>query len=119
MKTLQTKSHRQLKKLAWTYFSKFIRDRDKKCFTCGKKTENAGHWKHGHTKVGFFSEINVRGQCVRCNLHLSGNLGVYTLKMAKIYGQKKAEKMWKDFNKDHNWTRKELIGIIKKYVPEK
>jgi len=27
--------------------------------------------------------------------------------------------MWKDFNKDHNWTRKELIGIIKKYVPEK
>jgi len=39
--------------------------------------------------------------------------------MSKIHGQEKAEKLWKDFSKDHNWTRKELISIIKKYVPLK
>lgn len=115
MKRLEKQSQRWLKKKAWEVFSKFIRKRDPKCFTCPNKTENAGHWRHGRTKTGFFDEANVRGQCSRCNLYLSGNEAVYSLNMVKIYGLKKAEKMWKEFSKDHNWTRKELIEIIKKY----
>ena len=115
MKPLEKQSQRWLKKKAWELFSKYIRERDKVCFTCGAKTDHAGHWRHGHTKVGFFNEKNVNGQCVKCNLYLSGNLGEYTLKMGKKYGLKKAEQMWKYFSKDHNWTRKELIEIIKKH----
>jgi hypothetical protein len=118
MKILEKQPHRWLKKKAWTYFSAFIRKRDKKCFTCKTgKSQNAGHWRHGHNKAGFFNETNVNGQCVRCNLHLSGNLGEYTLRMGKKYGIEVAEKMWKEFSKDHNWTRKELIEIIRKYEP--
>ena len=113
---LEKRDQRWLKKKAWTLFSAFIRKRDKKCFTCGGKVENAGHWKHGHTKAGFLNEDNVHGQCIRCNLHLSGNLGEYTLKMTKIHGVEKANKMWKEFSKDHNWTRSELIEIINKYA---
>ena len=106
----------KLKKEAWKVFSRFIRERDKVCFTCKKgKAQNAGHWRHGHNKIGFLDEENVHGQCVRCNLWLSGNQQVYTLKMVSIYGEEETNKMWKYFNKDHNFTRKELIGVIKKY----
>ena len=116
MKQLEKQSQRWLKRKAWEVFSKFVRERDKVCFTCKKgKADNAGHWKHGHTKAGFFDKRNVNGQCAKCNLYLSGNLGEYTLKMGKKYGLKKAEQMWKEFSKNHNWTRKELIEIIKKY----
>lgn len=112
---LEKRDHRWLKKEAWRVFSKFIRDRDPVCFTCPNKTENAGHWRHGHTKAGFFDVRNVHGQCVRCNLHLSGNGQVYSLKMAEIYGLKKTKRLWEEFNKVHLFTRKELIKIIKKY----
>lgn len=114
MKVLEKQNQRWLKKKAWEVFSRYIRERDPICFTCKNKSQNAGHWKHGHTKWGFFNEENVHGQCIRCNLHLSGNLGEYTLKMTNIHGAD-ANRMWKEFNKDHNWTRKELIGIIKRY----
>jgi hypothetical protein len=112
---LEKRDQRWLKKEAWRVFSAWVRKRDPMCFTCENKTENGGHWRHGHTKVGFFDEKNVHGQCSRCNLYLSGNGTVYSLKMAKIHGVEKAEEMWKEFSKDHFWGRKELILIIEKY----
>lgn len=119
MKILEKQSQNWLKKKAWVNFSLFIRKRDLKCYTCDEikpyKELQAGHWKHGHTKVGFFSPENVHAQCGRCNTYLSGNLGEYTLRMGKTYGIDKATKMWKEFSKAHNWTRKELIILINKY----
>lgn len=112
---LEKRPIKWLKKKAWEVFSLFIRQRDEKCITCGGKVENAGHWRHGHTKAGFFDKRNVNGQCSRCNLYLSGNGSVYSLKMVRKYGVKKAEEMWKEFSKDHIFTRKELINIIKEY----
>jgi len=115
MKPLEKRPIRWLKKEAWKKFSAFIRSRDPNCFTCENKTNCAGHWRHGHTKAGYLDERNINGQCSRCNLFLSGNGTVYSLKMAKKYGLKEAEKMWKEFSKDHIFKRKELINIIKKY----
>jgi hypothetical protein len=118
MKVLEKQSQKWLKKRAWLVFSKFIRKRDKKCFTCGADTTQAGHWRHGHTKAGFFDPRNIRGQCTKCNLYLSGNGQVYSLRMAELYGLEEANKMWKEFSKDHNWTRRELIEIIKTFEKE-
>ena len=119
MKPLEKQNQRWLKKKAWELFSLYIRQRDLKCFTCDVikpyKELQAGHWRHGHTKKGFLDERNVHAQCPKCNTYLSGNLGEYTLRMGKIYGIAETEKMWKEFSKDHNFTRKELIEIIKKY----
>lgn len=115
MKILEKQSQRWLKKRAWTLFSTFIRKRDPICFTCKNPTDNAGHFRHGHTKAGFFNEINVNGQCSRCNLYLSGNLGEYAIRLAKNVGLSELEKLKKEWDKDHNWTRKELIQLIIKY----
>ena len=109
-----------LKKRAWNLFSIFIRIRDGGiCYTCGEKDSikrmDAGHWRHGKTKVGWLDERNVHCQCSKCNRYLSGNLVAYTLNMAREYGQKEVEKMWKEFSRDKTWKREELIEKIKYY----
>ena len=76
----------RLKDRAWKTFSLFIRNRDKKCFTCTGKAENAGHFWHG---VLDFDEENIHGQCVHCNKWLSGNLAVYAVNLLKLLGKKK------------------------------
>ncbi len=79
----------RLKDKAWSVFSKFIRERDKKCVTCKvNNAENAGHFWHA---VLDFDEMNVNGQCVRCNKWLSGNLAVYSTYLIEKYGIKAFE----------------------------
>lgn len=75
------------KKNAWDTFSKWIRNRDKRCVTCGK-TEGlqAGHFWHNCLD---FDEMNINAQCERCNHYLSGNLAVYASYLIAKYGQKK------------------------------
>ncbi len=76
-----------LKDKAWKIFSKYIRARDKRCVTCDKGlAENAGHFWHA---VLDFDEMNVNGQCVRCNKWFSGNLAPYSTYLIKKYGIKK------------------------------
>lgn len=119
MKPLEKQSQRWLKKEAWRLFSLYIRKRDLKCFTCDVvkpyKELQGGHFRHGHTKEGFFDERNVHAQCPRCNTYLSGNLSEYGLRLAQNYGLQNMISLKRKWDKDHNWTRKELIQIIKKY----
>lgn len=89
-------SRKILKDKAWTIFSVYIRLRDRAtCFTCDKriwdedigeftiKGFNAGHYIHN---VLDFDEMNINCQCIRCNHHLSGNLGEYSLRLIEKYG---------------------------------
>lgn len=76
-----------LKDKAWKVFSKWIRNRDKKCVTCPNGlAENAGHFWHN---VLDFDEENINGQCVRCNKWLSGNLAPYSVYLLRKLGKKK------------------------------
>ncbi len=72
---------------AWDVFSKWIRERDKRCVTCGAlEGLQAGHFWHN---VLDFDEMNINAQCARCNHYLSGNLAVYASYLISKYGQKK------------------------------
>lgn len=76
-----------LSRKAWDTFSKWIRQRDGKCVTCGSTNQlQAGHFWHG---VLDFDEMNINAQCKRCNVHLSGNLGIYAVFLIEKYGLKK------------------------------
>ncbi len=118
---LEKKSFKSLKKLAWTLCSQYIRKRDcpngyGKCFTCLNAIEysncDAGHYIHGSTKATYFLEENIHGQCKKCNLYLSGNGVVYTIKMIDKYGRKKVDDLFILSKKAHTHTRKELIELI-------
>lgn len=73
------------KDTAWKWFSLYIRLKYPKCVTCGAPTTQAGHYWHN---VLDFDEVNVHGQCTRCNHFLSGNLAVYSSYLIKRYGIK-------------------------------
>lgn len=77
----------RLKDKAWKVFSKWIRQRDKRCVTCGSiKSLQGGHFWHN---ILDFDEMNVNAQCAYCNHYLSGNLAVYSTYLIKKYGIEK------------------------------
>lgn len=103
----------KLHKKAWGVFSKWIRKRDNNiCFTCGKEANQAGHYIHGDA-VDFVEE-NIHAQCVRCNMYLSGNLGIYGEKLVRSIGQDRIDEIRLQKN-TKKYTRDELEEIIRKY----
>ena len=105
-----------LKKKTWNVFSKWIRNRDKKCITCGSTSSlQAGHFWHG---VLDFDEMNINTQCAGCNHFKSGNLAVYSTYLIRKYGIKK----FKQLDLRHTRalageykTDKQYLDIIDKY----
>lgn len=101
-------------------FSRYIRQKysDKEwmcqCYTCWDKH----HWKdmqNGHfvSRANYkyrWDEHNCRPQCVKCNIFLSGNYKIYTIKMVNEYGNEKIIEMIQD---------KELIKIRTYEIEEK
>jgi hypothetical protein len=72
----------------WRKCSEYVRRRDQGvCYTCGDrkdwKYQDAGHFIHGKTKPTYFDTRQIKCQCQRCNHFLSGNLGVYGVKLAR------------------------------------
>jgi len=101
------KSASKEKKLAWSWFSKYIRARDcidttggieqGRCYTCDKLVPfnqlQSGHFQPGRTNNLLFDEDQVHIQCARCNLFLSGNWVAYLKHMRKDYGDKAVDEM--------------------------
>lgn len=92
------------------------------CVTCG----TVGWWKGSSIGGGFietghflssraasiiFEERNAHPQCKRCNRHLSGNQGAYTLWMSHVYGQEEIDRLERLKNKVRQFTREELVDL--------
>jgi len=105
----------RLKDNAWQTFSKYIRTRDKRCFTCKGGSENAGHFHHNCLD---FDEENIHGQCVRCNKYLSGNLSVYAINLLRLLGKRKFDALtirhYRSM-KSQKYDEKYYEDIIEKY----
>src|SRR3990167_2626474 len=117
-KLLETKIHRKidLHRKAWETFSRWVRNRDKRCITCGSTVQlQAGHFWHACLD---FDEMNINTQCKHCNHFWSGNLAHYSVYLLNKYG----EKAFKDLEQRH-WlalrgeykTDQQYLDIIKKY----
>ena len=73
-----------LRDKAWSTFSKWIRNRDKRCVTCGNtETLQAGHFWHACLD---FDEVNINAQCTGCNKWRHGNLAKYSTYLIRKYG---------------------------------
>ena len=103
------------------YFNIYIRKRDKdnNCISCGKKSEqyHAGHFiaksNTYHNKLGLrWDEYNVNKQCVRCNIHLHGNLLKYRRGLVEKIGEEKVIQL-EDFNTSIDYSLVELEEMVK------
>lgn len=91
-----------------------VRQRDNGvCFTCGVKKPieemNAGHFIHKNCLD--FNKMNINCQCVKCNQYLSGNLGIYAIKLIEKYGKEQVDNLIFDGQKTHKFTLGELETI--------
>lgn len=120
-------THKRPKSLPWllsscqTYFNKWIRlrDQDKGCISCGGKIQEAGHYlSRGHHGALRFNEMNVNGQCTRCNCFLHGNLINYRHGLVARYGEDKVLLLESCKNNVKKWTRGEVEIMIKFYKQE-
>lgn len=108
-------------------FNKWIRerDRDQPCISCGRYvTLQAGHfYSAGHYPGLRFDPDNVHGQCLRCNMYLSGNLIEYQNGLLDRIGEQRLAKLC--FKADqykkrsYRWNRFFLEETIKKYSNDK
>jgi len=102
-KKVKKKTISELKKEAWTVFSKWVRNRDNwKCYTCGKQYDgtgssrgglHAGHFISRRHNATMFNEMNVHGQCMYCNMWDYGNSGVYAQNLIRDYGKEKFDEL--------------------------
>ena len=103
---------------AQTTFNSWIRlrDKDKGCISCGGEVHHAGHYlsagHHGHLR---FNEMNVNGQCLRCNNFLHGNLINYRIGLVKRYGEQKVQYLESCAHGVKKWSKTELQAIIETY----
>lgn len=120
-KLLKKKTISQLKKEAWTVFSKWVRNKDRGvCYTCKKSgltgsNYHAGHFISRRHNAVMFNEVNVRGQCMFCNLWDYGNSGAFAAEIIKEHGQEVFENLIKQSRQVKQFTVGELEEIIKKY----
>tara|TARA_R110000868_G_scaffold326607_1_gene587619 strand:- start:472 stop:822 length:351 start_codon:yes stop_codon:yes gene_type:complete len=109
----------KLKKKAQDKFNAWIRnrDKDKGCISCGASIDHAGHYfSAGHHSALTMDEMNVHGQCLRCNNFLHGNLIKYRMGLISRYGESHViELESKSVNAVKKWSRQELEEIILKY----
>lgn len=107
-----------LTKKAQTVFNAWIRrrDSDKGCISCGGQVDHAGHYlsagHHGHLR---FNEMNVNGQCLRCNNFLHGNLINYRQGLVNRYGKQKVQYLESCAHGVKKWSKTELQAIIETY----
>lgn len=105
---------------AQTVFNKWIRERDKEkgCISCNGPVEQAGHYfSQGHHSALRYNEMNTAGQCIRCNMYLSGNLIKYRQGLVKRYGEKEVLRLEQmaEIHRKWKWERFDLENIIIKY----
>jgi hypothetical protein len=116
----------QLKKRVWKQFSIWIRLREADaegytvCVTCGErkfwKTEmQAGHFIRGRLNANLFDERGCRAQCLRCNIHLQGNVVLYYKFMLATYGQEVIDELLEQNNQTRKWLPGELAALLEKY----
>ena len=105
----------KLKKQLDSVFSKWVRKQSSQCYTCPNRATQAGHYVSRMHNALRYSEINVHPQCVVCNVFKHGNMDVYALRLQKQYGADILEKLAAEKQKIKQFTKNELIELIKKY----
>jgi hypothetical protein len=108
--------------LAQQDFNAYIRerDRDKGCISCNGPVQHAGHYfSQGHHSALRYNEMNVNGQCERCNTFLHGNLIHYRNGLIKRYGLEKVLMLESSSRRTvKKWSDAELQAIRELYKSE-
>ena len=120
-KKKKSTTNAKIKKLAWKFFSEYIRQRDDGvCISCGKKDfwrkMDAGHYIPKTAGLSlYFDERNVNCQCTYCNRWMHGNLAKYAIALRKKYGEMILEELDKKREEFKKYSIVDYQKMIEKY----
>lgn len=97
-------SPKTLKKKLWELCKQIIRLKyGNTCYTCDKQGLAGSSWHTGHfiaSSIGGaflrYDLRNLRPQCYRCNIDLSGNGAIFYRKMVEREGQEYVDRIFRD-----------------------
>lgn len=111
-KKQKKKTPKQLKDILWNHCKRIIRARhidtngNWHCYTCGHLIDEPTKAQTGHfiasSICGAFLRYdlrNLRVQCYRCNINLSGNGAMFYRNMVQEVGQEAVDQLFIDKNK--------------------
>ncbi len=77
------------------WFSRYIRLRDKKCYTCDTTSPKlqCGHFVPRQYLATRYDEINNHAQCYACNMLFGGQPSRYALNLERDYGKDIVQKL--------------------------
>lgn len=83
------------KNWADVWFSRYIRLRDKRCYTCSTTSPKlqCGHFVPRQYLATRYDEINNHAQCFVCNMYKNGEPSQYALNLERDYGKGTVEKL--------------------------
>jgi len=124
MSKIKHKSTKSLRKILWKLVSEYVRRSASDgngiatCYTCGKRgrweTMHCGHYIHRDC-LDYEADFNLRCQCPRCNLYLSGNSGVFAEKLIAEIGAEEVSLLRQRSKQVKKWTVLELEEMILTY----
>ncbi len=121
---------RSLRHRLWELCKEVTRKRyGNTCYTCGKGPLSGSGWQTGHFIARSIGGLllkydlrNLRPQCYRCNIDLSGNGAVFYRKLVEIEGQAYVDELFalkgvltketKDFYYDKIAEYKSLLEVL-------
>lgn len=111
---------RGIKKRLWELCKQIIRTiYGNVCYTCGKSGLSGSGWQTGHFIPSAvcganlrYDLRNLRPQCFRCNIDLSGNGAIFYRKMVQCEGQEYVDQLFHDKNTtikaDYSWFESKI-----------
>ncbi len=114
---------KKLKKELWELCKQIIRKLyGNTCYTCGAKNLEGGNWQTGHfiprSICGLYLRFdlrNLRPQCYRCNISLSGNGAIFYRLLVRDCNQSYVDELFSDKNRITKETRVFYEDLIAKY----
>lgn len=118
IKKPKRKTPAQLKKVLWELCKQLTRKNyGYNCYTCGQRTEapHTGHFISSSVCSGElrYSLNNLRPQCYRCNIHLSGNWIAFEQNLIRDKGKAWVEAL-KRRNQETKGRKYDEIWLAKK-----
>src|SRR3990167_3449 len=111
---MRRESISSLKKKADIVFSLYIRQRDKRCFTCNSaKNLQCGHFISRSHNATRYDPENAKAQCVGCNVFKNGNMAEYSYRLLQKLGKERFNALIKRGREIKQFKIQELQEIIK------
>lgn len=115
MKTVRTDDTGKLRRKLDDVFSKYIRKKYPKCFTCNHKGDQCSHFMRRNNDATRWDEDNCRNACWECNVLKEGNLTEFRKRLVEEIGEYRVSEVERKARLDVKFSASDLLEMIDNY----